>query len=101
MWFGYENDSNWISLDLERVKEIMAMNEKGILPETLLQIQEGELTAEQKKAKEIANEKVAIKTLDKKLKNREIKKKKQNVQNVKEKKNSPKKGNKFPPRNKQ
>lgn len=101
MWFGYENDSNWISLDLERVKEIMAMNEKGVLPETLLQIQEGELTAEQKKAKEIANEKVAIKTLDKKLKNREIKKKKQNVQNVKEKKNSPKKGNKFPPRHKQ
>jgi cell fate regulator YaaT (PSP1 superfamily) len=100
MWFGYENDSNWISLDLERVKEIMAMNEKGILPETLLQVQEGELTAEQKKAKEIANEKVAIKTLDKKLKNREIKKKKQNVQNVKEKKNPPKKGNKFPPRNK-
>ena len=100
MWFGYENDSNWISLDVERVKEIIALNEKGVLPETLLQIQDGELSAEQKKAKAIANEKVAIKTLDKKLKNREIKSKKQNTQNVKEKKSPPRKGNKFPPRNK-
>lgn len=100
MWFGYENDSNWISLDVDRVKEIVALNERGILPETLLQIQDGELSAEQKKAKAIANEKVAIKTLDKKLKNREIKNKKQNTQNVKEKKEPSKKGNKFPPRNK-
>lgn len=98
MWFGYENDSNWIPLTVERVREIIEMNEKGILPETLLQMQEGELTAEQKKAKEIAHEKVAIKTLDKKLKNREIKKKKQGVQHVKEKKKSKKSG-KFPPRN--
>ena len=100
MWFGYENDSNWVSLSVERVREIIELNGKGILPETLLQAQEGELTAEQKKAKDIANEKVAIKTLDKKLKNREIKNKKQNVQNVKEKKSPPRKGNKFPPRNK-
>jgi len=99
MWFGYENDSNWISLSVERVREIIELNEKGILPETLLQAQEGELTPEQKKAKEIADEKVAIKTLDKKLKNREIKNKKQ-TQNAKEKKNSHKKSNKFPPRNK-
>jgi len=100
MWFGYENDSNWISLSVERVREIIELNEKGVLPETLLQAQEGELTAEQKKAKEIADEKVAIKTLDKKLKNREIKHKKQNLQNVKDKKNPPKKSNKLPPRNK-
>lgn len=100
MWFGYENDSNWISLSVERVREIMELNEKGILPETLLQAQEGELTAEQIKAKEIANEKVAIRTLDKKLKNREIKSKKKKVQNVKEKKNPFRKSNKFPPHNK-
>ncbi len=100
MWFGYENDSNWISLSVERVREIIELNEKGVLPETLLQAQDGELTAEQKKAKEIADEKVAIKTLDKKLKNREIKHKKQNLQNVKDKKNLPKKSNKLPPHNK-
>ncbi|GAB4125840.1 MAG: regulatory iron-sulfur-containing complex subunit RicT [Raineya sp.] len=100
MWFGYENDSNWISLDVERVKEIMEMNKKGILPETLLQVQEGELSAEEKKAKAIANEKVAINNLDKKLKSREIKNKKQSTQNVKEKKNSHKKSGKFPPHKK-
>ncbi|MFN3315206.1 MAG: stage 0 sporulation family protein [Raineya sp.] len=100
MWFGYENDSNWISLSVERVKEIMDLNAKGILPETLLQIQDGELSDEQKKAKAIANEKVAIKTLDKKLKNREIRNKKQNTQHVKEKRSSNKKSKKFPPRNK-
>jgi cell fate regulator YaaT (PSP1 superfamily) len=100
MWFGYENDSNWIPLSIERVKEIMELNAKDILPETLLQVQEGTLAFEQKKAKEIADEKVAINVLDKKLKSREIKKQKAKVQNVREKKNTSKKNNRLPPHNK-
>lgn len=35
MWFSFEDDNNWYSLDATRVKEILAMNEKGELPETL------------------------------------------------------------------
>lgn len=35
MWFGFEGDNNWHPLDTERVKEILALNEKGEFPETL------------------------------------------------------------------
>jgi cell fate regulator YaaT (PSP1 superfamily) len=78
MWFGYENDSNWHPLSIERVKEIMELNARGIIPETLAQVETGQISAEAKKAKEIANEKGAIQALDKKLKNRENSKKKPN-----------------------
>lgn len=29
MWFAYEQDSNWIALDVERVNEILALNKEG------------------------------------------------------------------------
>lgn len=35
MWFGFEGDNNWHPIGTERVKEIMALNEKGEFPETL------------------------------------------------------------------
>jgi cell fate regulator YaaT (PSP1 superfamily) len=35
MWFGFEGDNNWHPISTERVKEIMALNEKGEFPETL------------------------------------------------------------------
>lgn len=98
MWFGYENDSNWHPLTIERVKEIMELNEKGIIPETLAQIETGQVSAEAKKAKEIATEKGAIQALDKKLKNRE--KKNLKTEKPKTSKNHPNKNNKqHPPRN--
>jgi cell fate regulator YaaT (PSP1 superfamily) len=36
MWFGYEDDNNWYSVNVKRVKEILNLNEKGIKPATLL-----------------------------------------------------------------
>lgn len=35
MWFGFDGDNNWHPLDTDRVKEVMALNEKGEFPETL------------------------------------------------------------------
>ena len=35
MWFSYNNDINWHSLPIHKVVEIMKMNEKGILPNSL------------------------------------------------------------------
>lgn len=35
LWFGYENDSNWYPIPAERVKEIVALNAKDEIPQTL------------------------------------------------------------------
>ena len=35
MWFSYNNDINWHSLPIHQVVEIIKMNEKGILPNSL------------------------------------------------------------------
>lgn len=35
MWFSFEKDNNWHPISTERVKEIMAMNKNGELPESL------------------------------------------------------------------
>lgn len=35
MWFGFQGDNNWHPLPTVRVKEIIALNEKGEFPETL------------------------------------------------------------------
>ncbi|MET3126000.1 cell fate regulator YaaT (PSP1 superfamily) [Arcicella rosea] len=36
MWFGYRGEeSNWIPVTVDRVKEIMTLNEKGIKPQTI------------------------------------------------------------------
>jgi cell fate regulator YaaT (PSP1 superfamily) len=35
MWFSYNNDINWHSLPIHKVVEIMKMNEKGIVPTSL------------------------------------------------------------------
>ncbi len=35
MWFSYNNDINWHSLPIQQVVEIMKMNEQGILPNSL------------------------------------------------------------------
>ena len=36
MWFGYDDDNNWHSLNVKRVKEILELNKKGKKPATLL-----------------------------------------------------------------
>ncbi|GAB3523685.1 regulatory iron-sulfur-containing complex subunit RicT [Emticicia fontis] len=35
MWFSYNNDINWHSLPIHKVVEIMKMNEKGVVPASL------------------------------------------------------------------
>jgi cell fate regulator YaaT (PSP1 superfamily) len=35
MWFSYNNDSNWHSLPMNQVVKIIAMNEKGLKPNSL------------------------------------------------------------------
>lgn len=35
MWFAYPNTEDWIPLKVDRVKEIMAMNKKGLKPSNL------------------------------------------------------------------
>lgn len=35
MWFGFEGENTWHPIPIERVKEILLMNEKGEIPETL------------------------------------------------------------------
>ena len=37
MWFSYNNDNNWHSIDCDRAKEIIELNAKGIKPFSLLQ----------------------------------------------------------------
>lgn len=35
MWFGYDTESNWYPVPVEKVNEILEMNRKGIKPESL------------------------------------------------------------------
>src|SRR5690606_1850808 len=37
MWFSYNNDNNWHSIDCDRVSEIIELNSKGIKPFNLKQ----------------------------------------------------------------
>ncbi len=37
MWFGYEQENSWHAVSCDRVNEIVALNEKGIFPESLLE----------------------------------------------------------------
>lgn len=40
MWFGYDSESNWTPLNIERVNHILAMNREGKKPVTLLEDRE-------------------------------------------------------------
>lgn len=35
MWFGFDKDSNWYPVPVDKVAEILEMNKKGVLPESL------------------------------------------------------------------
>ncbi|MBI1307974.1 MAG: hypothetical protein GC181_15325 [Bacteroidetes bacterium] len=36
LWFSYPNNSEWVAVDLDRVNEVIAMNNRGERPETLV-----------------------------------------------------------------
>src|SRR5689334_2402674 len=50
MWFGYDTESNWYPVPVEKVNEILEMNRKGIKPESLDVLQEVSQTKELKGA---------------------------------------------------
>ncbi len=50
MWFSYNNDINWHSLPIPQVVKIMEMNEKGILPTSLEDLNIVEVTPLEKNA---------------------------------------------------
>lgn len=47
MWFGYEKESSWYPVNVDRVAEILALNEKGVKPSSL---QEDTAMVEEKSA---------------------------------------------------
>lgn len=69
MWFGYENENSWISIPVERVKEIIKQNEEGRIPATL---KEDTLTANEEISEVLNSD---LERLDKKFKNKGRRKK--------------------------
>lgn len=72
MWFGYENDSNWYPLSIEKVKELITLNEKGEYPETLAQLTEKAEIAQEQKKQSIEQAKLITQILEQKLKDTEV-----------------------------
>ncbi len=71
MWFGYENDSNWYALSLEKVREFIEMNEKGIFPETLAQLTDEGNNAQEQRKQALEQSKMLTQVLEQKLKAKE------------------------------
>jgi cell fate regulator YaaT (PSP1 superfamily) len=82
MWFGYDSESNWTPLNIERVNHILAMNRSGNKPSSLLDDQE----ENKKDVKQAMNS--DLKKMDEKYSQKAKKKKKK-----KKKNNSPNKAN--------
>lgn len=73
MWFGFKNDNNWYPAPVERVKEILELNAKGIVVDSLT-IEEKE--EQQKKIEQHAQLESNLERLDEKYKSKKKKKKK-------------------------
>ncbi len=50
MWFGFDKSANWHPVPIEKVVEIIDLNKKGILPESLEQLQSVPQAAERGKS---------------------------------------------------
>jgi cell fate regulator YaaT (PSP1 superfamily) len=72
MWFGYKGDNNWYPVPVERVQEIITLNSKGIVPETLVE----EVAEEPKQNEFVAQVEGSLERLDDKFKSKKKKKKK-------------------------
>jgi len=84
MWFGYDSESNWTPLNIERVNHIIELNKAGKKPVNLLDDNE----EEKKEEKGINND---LKRMDEKYAQKAKKKKKK--KNNKKKVNNPNKAN--------
>lgn len=72
MWFGFERDSNWYSVPIQRVLSIIELNKKGVVPESL-EVLEPEPANLPNKATSLNSD---LESLDKKYTDRPKKKKK-------------------------
>lgn len=79
MWFGYADDNNWYSVDVNRVKEIQTLNRGGKKPASL---QENELVVET----DISSINSDLEAMDKKFSGKGKKKKKKKKNKFKGKK---------------
>jgi cell fate regulator YaaT (PSP1 superfamily) len=78
MWFSYEKESSWIPLKASRVKEILEMNRKKIIPDTL---QENSVSMEAEA--DVLNNDLVM--MDKKFEKKKKKKKRSRNKNKKKK----------------
>ena len=73
MWFGFKNDNNWYPAPVERVKEILELNSRGVVVESLTVEEKVE---QQKKVELVAQLEGNLERLDEKYKPKKKKKKK-------------------------
>jgi cell fate regulator YaaT (PSP1 superfamily) len=73
MWFGFKNDNNWYPAPVERVKEILELNSRGVIVESLTVEEKAE---QQKKVELVAQLEGNLERLDEKFKSKKKKKKK-------------------------
>ncbi|GEO03084.1 hypothetical protein AAE02nite_07480 [Adhaeribacter aerolatus] len=73
MWFGFKNDNNWYPAPVERVREILELNSRGIIVESLTVEEKAE---QQKKVELVAQLEGNLERLDEKFKSKKKKKKK-------------------------
>jgi cell fate regulator YaaT (PSP1 superfamily) len=76
MWFGYNDETTWHPIPVQRVQEILEMNKKGIKPATL---EENEIVEKEDQA--ALKEKSELSRFDSKFKKKKKKKKKKKNRN--------------------
>ena len=94
MYFGFEKDNNWYPVAIDKVQEILDMNKKGIVPESLevMVMPEMALAQERKEASSLNTD---LESLDRKYSETQAKKKKKKSRNNRNKnRNQPPKAEK-------
>jgi cell fate regulator YaaT (PSP1 superfamily) len=94
MYFGFEKDNNWYPVAVDKVQEILDMNKKGIVPESLevMVMPEMALAQERKEASSLNTD---LESLDRKYSETQAKKKKKKSRNNRNKnRNQPPKAEK-------
>jgi cell fate regulator YaaT (PSP1 superfamily) len=94
MYFGFEKDNNWYPVAVDKVKEILEMNKKGVIPESLeiMVMPEMALAQERKEASSLNTD---LESLDRKYSETQVKKKKKKNRNNRNKnRNQPPKAEK-------
>jgi len=94
MYFGFEKDNNWYPVAVDKVQEILDMNKKGIIPESLEVMVMPEMALAQER-KEAGSLNTDLESLDRKYSETQPKKKKKKSRN-KNRNRPPRAANKTP-----